>query len=48
MQKGQAGSTGGYFKLENPSGHLNCVFRGKDSSGNLIRKAVELYHLDVP
>jgi concanavalin A-like lectin/glucanase superfamily protein len=41
VQKGQAGSTGGYFKLENPGGHLNCVFRGRDSSGALVRKAVE-------
>lgn len=41
VQKGQAGSAGGYFKLENPGGHLNCVFRGLNSSGTLVRKAVE-------
>jgi hypothetical protein len=41
VQKGQAGSSGGYFKLENPGGHLNCVFRGVNSSGSLVRKAVE-------
>src|SRR5437588_10888855 len=41
VQKGQAGSTGGYFKLENPSGQLNCVFRGVSSSGSFLRKAVE-------
>jgi hypothetical protein len=41
VQKGQAGSPGGYFKLENPGGHLNCVFRGTNSSGNFLRKAVE-------
>jgi hypothetical protein len=41
VQKGQAGSAGGYFKLENPGGHLNCVFRGVNSSGAFLRKAVE-------
>jgi len=41
VQKGQAGSTGGYFKLENPGGHLNCVFRGRNSAGALVRKDVE-------
>jgi Concanavalin A-like lectin/glucanases superfamily len=41
VQKGQAGSTGGYFKIENPGGHINCVFRGQNASGTLIRKAVE-------
>lgn len=40
VQKGQAGSTGGYFKIENPGGHINCVFRGK-VNGALKRKAVE-------
>jgi len=41
VQKGQAGSAGGYFKLENPGGHMNCVFRGTNSSGSFLRKAVE-------
>lgn len=41
VQKGQAGSAGGYFKLENPGGHLNCVFRGTNSSGAFLRKDVE-------
>ena len=41
VQKGQAGSSGGYFKLENPGGHMNCVFRGTNSSGSFLRKAVE-------
>ena len=41
VQKGQAGSAGGYFKLENPSGRLNCVFRGVNASGAFLRKAVE-------
>jgi hypothetical protein len=38
VQKGQAGSAGGYFKIENPGGHLNCVFRGTNSSGQFQRK----------
>lgn len=41
VQKGQAGAKGGYFKLENPNGRLNCVFRGVSSSGSFLRKAVE-------
>ena len=40
VQKGQAGSSGGYFKLENPNGRLTCVFRGTNSSGNFQRKQV--------
>ena len=40
VQKGQAGSSGGYFKLENPSGKLTCVFRGTNSSGAFKRKQV--------
>ena len=40
VQKGQAGSSGGYFKIENPNGNLTCVFRGKNSSGNFVRKEV--------
>jgi Concanavalin A-like lectin/glucanases superfamily len=41
VQKGQAGAKGGYFKLENPNGRLNCVFRGVSPSGSFLRKAVE-------
>ena len=40
VQKGQAGSSGGYWKIENPNGRINCVFRGK-VNGVLKRKAVE-------
>jgi Laminin G domain len=40
VQKGQAGSSGGYFKLENPNGQLTCVFRGRNSSGKFKRKQV--------
>lgn len=40
VQKGQAGSSGGYFKIENPNGKLTCVFRGTSSSGSFLRKQV--------
>lgn len=40
VQKGQAGSSGGYFKLENPNGKLTCAFRGTSSSGSFLRKQV--------
>ena len=40
VQKGQAGSSGGYFKIENPNGNLTCVFRGTNSSGSFVRKEV--------
>jgi hypothetical protein len=40
VQKGQAGAAGGYFKIENPNGRINCVFRGV-VSGKLVRKAVQ-------
>jgi Concanavalin A-like lectin/glucanases superfamily len=40
VQKGQAGSSGGYFKIENPNGRMTCVFRGTNSSGNFQRKEV--------
>jgi len=41
VQKGQAGASGGYFKIENPNGRINCVFRGRNASGTLVRKAVQ-------
>jgi hypothetical protein len=41
IQKGQAGAKGGYFKIENPNGRLNCVFRGTSSSGSFLRKDVQ-------
>jgi len=41
VQKGQGGATGGYFKLENPKGMPQCVFRGVDASGNWKRKLVQ-------
>ncbi len=29
IQKGQAGSSGGYFKMQIPNGVLSCMFKGK-------------------
>jgi hypothetical protein len=36
IQKGQAGSPGGYFKWEIPNGKLRCQFTSKDGHGNVI------------
>ncbi len=41
IQKAQGGSSGGYWKIENPGGLLTCVFRGKNSSGAWKRKVVD-------
>jgi hypothetical protein len=32
VQKGQAGSKGGYFKFQQPSGKVSCLFRGSAGS----------------
>lgn len=40
IQKGQAGSPTGYFKLEIPNGNLRCLFRGLDANGELVRVSV--------
>jgi hypothetical protein len=41
IQKGQSETPGGYFKWEIPSGKLMCLYRSRDSKGNLIgQKAV--------
>jgi hypothetical protein len=32
MQKGQAGSAGGYWKFQQPSGKISCLFRGSAGS----------------
>lgn len=32
MQKGQAGSPGGYFKMQAPKGVVSCLFRGSSGS----------------
>jgi hypothetical protein len=40
VQKGQAHVTGGYFKVEQPGGYLNCFFTGKGG-----KAAVKSTHL---
>jgi hypothetical protein len=32
IQKGQSGAKGGYFKLQNPKGKVQCLFRGAAGS----------------
>jgi hypothetical protein len=32
VQKGQSGSTGGYFKFQQPNGKISCLFRGSGGS----------------
>jgi hypothetical protein len=39
IQKGQSGSSGGYFKMQIPKGKLVCVFRGI-VDGELVSKSV--------
>jgi hypothetical protein len=41
MQKGQHGARGGYFKLEQPKGHLTCLFRGTQGHV-LVNSGVQL------
>lgn len=36
-QKGQAGSVGGYWKIQLPQGEPSCLFRGGDGSTDSIR-----------
>jgi Laminin G domain len=41
IQKGQSETPGGYFKWQIPSGRLMCLYRSRDSRGNLLgQKAV--------
>jgi hypothetical protein len=41
IQKGQSETPGGYFKWEIPKGRLMCLYRSRDSRGNLLgQKAV--------
>ena len=44
IQKGQSGSAGGYFKLQQPNGKISCLFRGSAgsstaSAGSTVRRA---------
>jgi hypothetical protein len=40
IQKGQSQTSGGYFKWQIPQGVLSCLFRGRDTSGNVLNKSV--------
>jgi Laminin G domain len=40
IQKGQAGSSGGYFKLQIPGGVLGCMFRGRGSGGGFKSRTI--------
>lgn len=40
IQKGQSGSTTGYFKWQIPSGKLSCLFRGLAPDGSTLTKSV--------
>jgi len=38
IQKGQAGSKGGYFKFQQPGGKISCLFRGSAGSAAVSAK----------
>jgi hypothetical protein len=40
IQKGQAGASGGYWKMQNVRGEITCLFRGRSPSGDVQSKAV--------
>jgi hypothetical protein len=40
IQKGQAGTPGGYWKFQNVSGKVTCLFRGRADDGTVLSKAV--------
>jgi hypothetical protein len=48
IQKGQAGSPGGYFKWEIPNGRLRCQFTSKDGHGNVIANRSAKAPLSMP
>lgn len=48
IQKGQAGSPGGYFKWEIPNGRLRCQFTSKDGRGNVIANRSAKAPLNMP
>ena len=39
IQKGQSTTPGGFFKLELPKGRMTCLFRSRDSDGDLNGQA---------
>ena len=42
VQKGQAGSKGGYFKFEQPNGKIACLFRGSGGSSTASSGSVRV------
>jgi Laminin G domain len=46
VQKGQAAATGGYWKIENPGGHIECKYRGKKTDGTWGTKVVRSANLN--
>jgi hypothetical protein len=42
IQKGQAGSKGGYFKFQQPSGKISCLFRGSAGSSTASSGSVRV------
>jgi len=40
LQKGQAGTPGGYWKFQNVRGKVTCLFRGRADDGTVQSKAV--------
>jgi len=48
IQKGQSATPGGYFKWEIPRGRLTCLFRSRDSSGNIIGEKSVKSPSDMP
>ena len=42
VQKGQSGSKGGYFKFQQPSGKISCLFRGSAGSSTASSGAVRV------
>jgi hypothetical protein len=42
IQKGQAGTAGGYFKLQQPNGKISCLFRGSAGSSTASSGSVRV------
>jgi hypothetical protein len=42
LQKGQAGAAGGYFKFQQPSGKVSCLFRGSAGSSTASSGTVRI------
>lgn len=40
VQKGQNGTSGGYFKFEQPSGYMTCMFKGGNGQQRAVKSPV--------